>query len=391
MIIRTLTAGLTALSITACASAQEIGPIASFNPADYSQEMTECDRLAAHPDDPYKVGPGTPEGKVDLPAAIAACREAVSNDPENPRLRYQLARAYGYSGRGEEAMPHRLKAVEAGYPQSLFVVGYLYVTGRTIEQDTCLGARLIHESAKTGRFAGLTFYPAYVTDGTFRDCDTPASPEILMDFLDEADAMTEDSYKDLLISTLRARIAERGDLAAIAACHKAASHPDDPDRTAPGLEREEIDLPAAITACQKAHALAPLDARVSYHLGRVLYYNGQIAEALPYLTWSAEAGYRQAIFVLAYVRSFDEVAGKDICRSGTLWQTALSRGHPWSGYHLAEKAMEGAFGACNYTVSDRGITDAMCFARQNITPEASDGRVEALYERYRDEMRPLCQ
>ena len=64
-------------------------------------------------------------------------REAVAADPENPRLNYQLGRAYGYSGMGEEAMPYRLKALEKDYPQSLFVIGYLYLLGRTIEQDTC--------------------------------------------------------------------------------------------------------------------------------------------------------------------------------------------------------------------------------------------------------------
>jgi tetratricopeptide (TPR) repeat protein len=53
---------------------------------------------------------------MDKPAAIAACQRAVAADPNNPRLNYLLGRAYGYSDRGEEAMPYRLKALEADYP-----------------------------------------------------------------------------------------------------------------------------------------------------------------------------------------------------------------------------------------------------------------------------------
>ena len=90
----------------------------------FSQDVTECDRLASHGRDPGHVAPAISSSGMDKPAAIAACQRAVAADPDNPRLNYQLGRAYGYSGRGEEAMPYRLKALEADYPQSLLVIGY---------------------------------------------------------------------------------------------------------------------------------------------------------------------------------------------------------------------------------------------------------------------------
>ena len=58
----------------------------TFDPSRYSQEVTECDRLASHPDDPFKLAPGISEGKVDLAKAVPACLEAVHRDPKNPRL-----------------------------------------------------------------------------------------------------------------------------------------------------------------------------------------------------------------------------------------------------------------------------------------------------------------
>jgi hypothetical protein len=70
-----------------------------FEASRHSQAVTECDRLAGHAEDPNKVTPGVPEARVDLPAAIAACRADLAGDPGNPRLQYQLGRALSYAAR----------------------------------------------------------------------------------------------------------------------------------------------------------------------------------------------------------------------------------------------------------------------------------------------------
>ena len=77
----------------------------------YSQAVTECDRLAAHTEDPDKVAPGVSEAKVDLDAAIAACRADVARDPGNPRLLYQFGRALAYAGQIEESLPNLERSV----------------------------------------------------------------------------------------------------------------------------------------------------------------------------------------------------------------------------------------------------------------------------------------
>ena len=89
----------------------------------YSQVVTSCDLEAAHGNDPHAVAPGVSQAEMDFDGAIEACEAAVAADPDNPRLQYQLARVYVYSGQGEKAEPHMEAATAAEYPQALFVNG----------------------------------------------------------------------------------------------------------------------------------------------------------------------------------------------------------------------------------------------------------------------------
>lgn len=203
---RHLAAVLSACSLVSVASAQG----KPFDRDDYSQEPTQCDVLAAHPDDPDKVSAGVKQSQVDLPAAIAACEAAVARDPTNPRLRYQLGRAYGYSGQGEKSAPHRKIAVEANYPQSLFVVGYMQLTGENkAPKDVCHAGELIRRSAQAGRLAGEVGFVKYSLEGRFKGCEVEQDAAEMRAFLDAADARTSDYYQDMLIELLRAELARR--------------------------------------------------------------------------------------------------------------------------------------------------------------------------------------
>ncbi len=175
----------------------------------YSQTVTDCDRHAAHGRDPGSVGEPVTSATMDKKAAIAACHKAVQKDPDNPRLNYQLGRAYGYSNRGDEAMPYRLKAVEADYPQSLFVIGYLYFTGRTIEKNTCKAMELWQRGAHYRRLAALVALPRHYMRGDFADCDIAISNDDLKQYLAEARRHTTDFYATMLIEDLEAEVDRR--------------------------------------------------------------------------------------------------------------------------------------------------------------------------------------
>ncbi len=172
----------------------------------WSQEVTECDKLAAHGRDPGHVGTPVTSGTMDKEAAIRACHAAVKADPENPRLNYQLARAYGYSGRGEEAMPYRLKALQKDYPQSTFVIGYIHLIGSTIEQDTCRALELWQRSARYRRLAALVSLPRHYLRGDFDACGVEIPAADLRAYLEEARKVSDDYYVGMLVDELLAKI-----------------------------------------------------------------------------------------------------------------------------------------------------------------------------------------
>ncbi len=172
----------------------------------------DCDRLAAHPDDPDRAAPGVAQADVDTAAAIAACTAAVAADPANGRLNYQLARALGYAGRGAEAGPYRAAAVAAEHRQALFVVGYLHLLGLNgAPRDVCLAGDLIRRSALAGRQAGLIGFPHWALAGRFAGCAVPLDRAELRRFLDQAlTAARGNFYQQVAVEALLARLAADG-------------------------------------------------------------------------------------------------------------------------------------------------------------------------------------
>lgn len=187
------------LSPTATAFAVEF---ADYDFTRWSQEVTDCDRLTSHGRDPGHVAPPVSRAEMDKEAAIAACHAALEADPDNPRLNYQLGRAYGYSGRGEEAMPYRMKALEADYPQSTFVIGYLHLIGATIEQNTCRALELWQVSARHRRLAALVSIPRHYLRGDFDECDVEIPDADLRAYLEEAKRISDDYYVQMLADDL---------------------------------------------------------------------------------------------------------------------------------------------------------------------------------------------
>lgn len=176
----------------------------------YSQEITPCDIEASHGDDPYSVAPGVSQDEMDYARAAAVCEAAVAADPANPRLKYQLARVYGYSGQGEKAYPHREAAIAADYPQALFVNGYLHFLGiNKARKDLCRAGSLFRRSAQYGRLAGQVGFTRYALDGAFEGCGVTIDPQELMDFLRAAQEASGGYYESMLIGMLRKEVARK--------------------------------------------------------------------------------------------------------------------------------------------------------------------------------------
>jgi hypothetical protein len=201
----------------AAAAAPAADPPLRWDPAAWSRTVTDCDRLAAHPSDPDRLTAGV--SQPDLLAAgadraIAACRAAVAADPRNPRLNYQLARSLGYSGRGAEAGAFRDMAVAGDYPQALFVVGFVHLTGQGAPKDPCKAAPLIRRSGLAGRFAGLVGWPHYLLTGAFDGCPGVRTDKAeLQAFLARAKTHPDnaDWHRGILVDQLADRVARLSD------------------------------------------------------------------------------------------------------------------------------------------------------------------------------------
>ncbi|MCY3606553.1 MAG: tetratricopeptide repeat protein [Gammaproteobacteria bacterium] len=173
----------------------------------YSQNVTPCDLATAHPLDPNKVAPGVSQAEMDFPSAIAACEAAVAEDPDNPRLRYQLARVYTYSGQTGKGWPHMEVAVAAEYPQALFVSGYMQYLGYPdTGGDACRAGRLIRRSAEYGRLAAQVGFAHYALDGGFDGCEGLVDPAEMLEFLAAAAEATDDYYATMAIGMLKSEI-----------------------------------------------------------------------------------------------------------------------------------------------------------------------------------------
>ena len=188
-----------------------LSEISAYTASDFSSEVTECDRIGAHPDDPGKIQAGLFKPAMNLPKVIEVCEAAVAKDPDNPRLNYQLGRAYGYSGKHAEGQVYRNRAVRAGYPQSLFVIGFIRISGWDGRPaDPCYGGHLIRMSAKAKHIAGLISFPHHVLNDTFKACTDLETPDVaeLTQYLEQAKQAKPDYYQGLLIERLQKDLTE---------------------------------------------------------------------------------------------------------------------------------------------------------------------------------------
>lgn len=172
--------------------------------------ITQCDRLAAHPEDPDHLGVGLPTKQVNLPKALAECGREVKKQPDNARIRYQYARALAYSGKWAEAAPEMKKAADAGYRQAQFVYGLFVDRKRDgAPHDVCIAEEYWLKAARSGRQHARVLYVDEYLDGKFGACRVEVSQAELGALLDSAAAEASEFYERLLIKNLQQQLAAR--------------------------------------------------------------------------------------------------------------------------------------------------------------------------------------
>jgi hypothetical protein len=155
----------------------------------------------------------------------------------------------------------------------------------------------------------------------------------------------------------------------VTTCDRLAANPEDPDRTSTGIEREQVDLQAALAACRTRVAAVPADTRARYQLARVLFYLGRNADAVAEMRRAADDGYRQAQFVYgAMISNGREAAPTDICIVEKYWLASARAGRQAARISYVRHVLKGRFAGCATRADDAELRSFL----QSATSEARD-------------------
>jgi uncharacterized protein len=114
----------------------------------------ECDRLAAHADDPEAVVSGVDFGKIQAQRAIRACERARSQYPSEKRFSYQLARAY-LVARNPRAKELLEELARNGYLAAFNALGFMYDEGIGVREDNAAAIVWSRQGADKGSLPAM--------------------------------------------------------------------------------------------------------------------------------------------------------------------------------------------------------------------------------------------
>ena len=149
-------------------------------PAD--EAPTNCDRLTASAYDENAVAEPVTWLVLNRTAerAIAACRAAAEQQPDEPRFQYQLGRALDAAGQFEEASQWYGKVADRPYAAALADVAVLHANGKGIPANPGLAYSLAKQSAELGNLRGMTIAAALQASGIGTDQDRVAARELML-------------------------------------------------------------------------------------------------------------------------------------------------------------------------------------------------------------------
>ena len=119
-------------------------------------EITDCDRLAAHPADPHALAPGVSLDKINQAKAVPACQESVERFPEVARYEFQYGRALVKADRAEEALKWFRRAAERDYTAAWNALGNLYTNGIGTAKDDAAAVTWFRKAGDRGHALSQT-------------------------------------------------------------------------------------------------------------------------------------------------------------------------------------------------------------------------------------------
>jgi tetratricopeptide (TPR) repeat protein len=132
---------------------RSVDALSSSSSSSSSQSITECDKLAASPDDPDRLADvaSVEFSRIDPDRAIAACSAAASSYPNERRIAFQLGRAFYAAKRYDEARRVLERAAEAGSASAANSLGIIYLNGMGLpKKDEAKAAAYYDFAARAG-------------------------------------------------------------------------------------------------------------------------------------------------------------------------------------------------------------------------------------------------
>jgi TPR repeat protein len=124
-------------------------------------------------------------------------------------------------------------------------------------------------------------------------------------------------------------------------CDRLAAEPLDIQAVTEGVLPNEIDVPAALKACQQAVAQHPDIARFKYQYARALYADGRFEEAVDNLRGAYQGGHVRAGELLGRIYQLGVVGPRDPAKAIPLFEAGAKKGDPYAQYSLAKALIYG--------------------------------------------------
>ncbi len=112
--------------------------------------ITDCDRLAAHPYDPDKVGLGVKWNNLVAGTAIRACEQALKQYPDEMRFVYQLGRSNNKDGNYNRTLTYLREAAAGNYVTAFSAIGVMYDNGEGVAENDAEAIRWYRKGAEQG-------------------------------------------------------------------------------------------------------------------------------------------------------------------------------------------------------------------------------------------------
>lgn len=329
--------------------------------------VERCDRLAGDPADPQSEVSGVPKQAIDVSAAVKACEAAVAEAPENPRMRYQLARAWlaglrkGKDVPTAELVDQLRTASDQGYTAATARYGSMRMQGIIVEQDIAEATELLEQTAAEGSPVAQNNLAILLQDERFIEKDTERALQLYrrsaeagitaaktnlgrlyrhgigvdkdidraVKLLQEASEAGEPGAKVMLAEMrlsgqylphkpdliadllLDARMSGKPGIDRMIAplCDRFAAHPYDARADAPGVPWNNLAGDAMLTACAAAVNVTPKNLRRRFQAARARYWNERegtltLDRSVDEMRAVAEAGYPIAMAVLGEMLLF---------------------------------------------------------------------------------------